>query len=407
MKVERLVRDRMIDSRRGGRIVMRRLLKWVLRAVLVIGIVAVIGAIWKWNDIQRLMAVNSLFKEDRIVANFSAMDRLFFHAEFPSGDGPNSPLPVNLRPLPGLEEWIDARALTAIVVLKDGEIAHEDYFLGTGPDDRRISWSVAKSFLSALLGVIMAEGTIGGLDEPVTKYVPELVGSAYDGATIRNVLQMSSGVRFNEDYLDFHSDINRMGRVLALGRSMDGFAAGLSERDRPPGEAWQYVSIDTHVVGMVIRGATGRTVIDLMTEKLIQPMEMASRPYYVTDGYGTAFVLGGLNMTTRDYARFGQMFLQNGFFNDRQIVPADWVATSTAPSAPTADGKIRYGYQWWVPDDADEGEFLARGVYGQFVYVNRPAGVVIAINSADRGFRQPGVFETNLETFRKIASALR
>ena len=386
---------------------MKRLLKWFLRAVLVIGIVAAIGAIWKWNDIQRLMAVNSLFDEDRIVANFSGMDRLFYHAALPAGDVPVSPLPVNPRTLPDLGEWIEARALTAIVVLKDGEVAHEDYFLGTGPDDRRISWSVAKSFLSALLGVIMAEGGIGGLDEPVTTYVPELAGTAYDGATIRNVLQMASGVRFNEDYLDFHSDINRMGRVLALGRSMDGFAAGLSERDRTPGEAWQYVSIDTHVIGMVIRGATGRTAIDLMAEKLIQPMGMASRPYYVTDGYGTAFVLGGLNMSTRDYARFGQMYLQNGHFNNRRIVPADWVAASTAPSAPTADGQLRYGYQWWVPEDAGEGEFLARGVYGQFVYINRPAGVVIAINSADRGFRQPGVFNTNLEMFRKIASALR
>src|SRR5699024_857552 len=153
---------------------------------------------------------------------------------------------------------------------------------------------------------------IEDIDEPVTKYVPALVGTAYDGATIRNVLQMASGVRFNEDYLDYDSDINRMGRVLALGGSMDEFAAGLTARERPPGQAWQYVSIDTHVIGMVVRGATGRSVIDLMAEKLVQPMGLEAAPFYVTDGYGTAFVLGGLNMPTRDYARFGQMFLQNG-----------------------------------------------------------------------------------------------
>lgn len=127
----------------------------------------------------------------------------------------------------------------------------------------------------------------------------------------------------------------------------------------------------------------------------------------MTDGYGTAFVLGGLNMPTRDYARFGQMFLQDGYWNGRQIVLAEWVAESTAPSAPTAEGAIRYGYQWWIAADAPPGEFFARGIYGQYVYINKPAGVVIAVNSADRKFREPGVFEQNLATFRRIAAALQ
>lgn len=386
---------------------MRRFGIWSLRGFLVIAVVLAAGVGWKWDDIQRLLAVNSLFAEDRIVGNFSSMDRLFFHTELPRGTGPVSPLPEQPRAIPDLGDWVQERSVTGIVVLKDGAIAHEAYYLGTKPEDRRISWSVAKSYLSALLGILIADGAIGSIDEPVTNYVPALAGTAYDGATIRNVLQMASGVRFNEDYLDYHSDINRMGRVLALGGSMDDFAAGLKVRDRAPGEAWQYVSIDTHVLGMVIRGATGRSVIELMAEKLVQPMGLEAAPYYVTDGYGTAFVLGGLNMPTRDYARFGQMFLQDGYWNGRQIVPAEWVAESTAPTAPTAEGAIRYGYQWWIAADAPAGEFFARGVYGQYVYINKPAGVVIAVNSADRKFREPGVVDQNLATFRRIAAALQ
>lgn len=385
---------------------MKRGWKWVVNAVAVLVLLIAVGLAWNWENVQRLVAVNTLFTEERIVSNFSSMKQLFHYSEFPQTTGPVSMLPVNLRPLPDLSDWAERRALTAIVILKDGEIAYENYYQGTSPDDRRISWSVAKSYLSALLGILVAEGIIKDIDDPVTRYAPSLVGTAYDGATIRNVLQMASGVHFTENYLDFNSDVNRMGRAFALGRSLNKFVAGISERDRAPGEAWQYVSVDTHVLGMVIQGATGRSITDLMAEKLIQPMGLQATPYYLTDSYGTAFVLGGLNMTTRDYARFGQMFLQDGYWNGQQIVPAEWVQASTAASSPTAEGEIRYGYQWWVPYDGAAGEFLARGIYGQYVYINRPAQIVIAVNSADRHFQEPGAFAETLDMFRQIAAAL-
>lgn len=388
---------------------MRPSLRWGVRALVAVLALGAAATAWKWNDIQRLLAVNSLFAEDRIVANFSGMDRLFFHTEIPRGSTPVSTLPRtprDLPDLPGLTEWIEERAVTGLVVLEDGEIVYEDYFLGTTEADRRISWSVAKSFLSALFGILLEEERISDLDAPVTRYAPRLAGTAYDSVSIRDVLQMSSGVRFDEDYFDFHSDINRMGRVLALGGSMDDFAAGLSERDRPPGVAWQYVSIDTHVIGMVIRGATGRSVIELMGEKLLDPLGTESTAYYVTDGYGVAFVLGGLNMTTRDYARFGLLFARDGRWRGRQLVPAHWARESTAPSANTEGVGIQYGYQWWVPEDARTGEFFARGVYGQYVYIDRERGVVIAVNAADRGFGEPHVFPQNLAMFRQIADTL-
>ncbi|MEZ5913430.1 MAG: serine hydrolase [Paracoccaceae bacterium] len=386
---------------------MRRVFRLFFRGILILALIIGGLAVWKREEIKRLLAVNSLFAAEKIVENFSHMDTMFLTRAVPRGNGPVSPLPAGVEtPLPaGADSWIADRAITGLVVLKSGAVTHESYHLGTAPDDLRISWSVAKSALSMLMGIVMDEGAIASLDDPVTKYAAALAGSAYEGATIRNVLNMASGVAFDEDYLDYNSDINKMGRVLALGGTMDGFAAGLHERSAAPGAAWQYVSIDTHVLGMVIRGATGQDIATLLSEKLFAPMGLEAEPYYLTDGSGVAFVLGGLNMTTRDYARLGQLALQDGLWNGAQIVPAAWMREATRASAPTAPGELRYGYQWWIPADAQEGEFFARGIYGQYIYIDRPRGVVIAINAADRGFREPDAYPVTLAMLRRIAAA--
>ncbi|OYU18204.1 MAG: 6-aminohexanoate hydrolase [Rhodobacteraceae bacterium PARR1] len=378
------------------------------RWVKVLGGVALVVAalgLWKREEVTRLMAVNSLFAPDKIVQNFSQMDRLFLTRPLSRGDGPVSPLPNGPEAAlpPEVADWVAARNVTALVVLKDGALVHESYYLGTGPEDLRISWSVAKSFLSALFGVVLAEGKIASLDDPVTRYAPALVGSAYDGASIHDVLTMSSGVGFNEDYLDFWSDINRMGRVLALGGSMDGFAADMKERAAEPGVRMHYVSIDTHVLGMVIRGATGEDIPELLDRHILSPMGMEAAPYYLTDGEGVSFVLGGMNVTTRDYARFGQMMLQGGQWQGRQIVPRDWAMQSTVPQAKDGSG---YGYQWWIADGAGPGEFNAQGIYGQYIWIDRSRNVVIAVNAADLGFEDAGVSEGNMALFRKIAAAV-
>jgi len=381
----------------------------------------------QWRRLRRLLRVNTLFGEARIVDNFSDMKGFFFSRPMPVGSDSPLRLAHALHPLPArfsfrgqefdLGAWQRARRLTAMVVIHDGAITYEEYFLGTDETDTRISWSMAKSVLSAGFGVAVQEGAIGALDTPVTDYVPALSNSAYDGVSIRNVLNMASGVAFNEDYLDFHSDINRMGRVLALGKSMDGFASGLSVRARAPGTRRQYVSIDTHVLGMVLRAATGRTVPDYLGEKVLQPLGIEADAYFLTDGFGTAFVLGGLNMRTRDYARFGVMMANGGRIGNRQIIPADWVASSTTQSAPppfegdegTDNGLLGYGYQWWLPPEAQPGEFFAIGIYGQYTYINSAANVVIAVNAADRDFRDGNgrITLTNIAMFRAITADLR
>lgn len=387
---------------------MRTFGKWLGRMLLLLILAAAAVGFWKREEITRLMVVNSLFSADKIVHNFSHMGSAFLTAPISRGNGPTSPLaygPETALP-PDAGKWITDRNVTSLLVLKDGEIRYEEYFLGTSAEDLRISWSIAKSYLSALFGVLVQDGTITSLDDPVTKYAPKLKGSAYDGASIRNVLNMASGTTFDEDYLESGSDINRMGRVVALGGTLDDFTASFSDRFAEPGETWQYVSIDTHVIGMVIRGATGRSVPELLSEKIIVPLGLEHDGYYITDGSGVAFVLGGVNLTTRDYARFGQMILQNGTYGGQQIVPSDWVLASTRPSAPTKPGKIGYGYQWWIPVGAHDGEFLGRGVYGQYLYIDQASGVVIMTTGADRKFREPGVSDRNIAMFRQIAGSL-
>ncbi len=386
---------------------MRLLFRWLIRGLIALTLAALVVGIWKRDEIRRLWTVNSLFSESRIVANFSNMNAAFLTRDVPRGDAPAWPLPMGpAMTLPaGADRWIKARAVTSLLVLKRGEIVHESYHLGTGPQDRRISWSMAKSFVSALAGVLLAEGAIASLDDPVTQYAPGLKGTAYDGASLRNVLQMASGVQFNEDYLEKTSDINRMGRVLALGGTMDGFTRRLTATIAPPGARWQYVSVDTHVIGMVIRGATGRDIPSLLSEKIIAPLRPEATPYYATDGTGVAFVLGGLNMTTRDYARFGLMAEQDGRYHGQQIVPADWMRLATQPSAPTEPGEAGYGLHWWVPQGAPSGEFIARGIYGQYIYINQTHDTVIVTTGADRDFRAPGIHAANMAMFRAIAQA--
>lgn len=401
---------------------MRNFVRWLVRISLVLIVLLGGAALWKRDDLIRLYHVNTLFDEGNIVSNFSSMKDLFFNVEV-KRSGPVTALAVSKRDLAKtyewdgkaklVQDWLDGTKTTSLIVLQDGAIAHESYLMGTKPEDRRISWSMAKSFLSAMFGTVAADGRIKSLDDPVDAYVPRLKGTVYEGVTIRNVLRMSSGVKFDEDYEAFDSDINRMGRVLALGGSMDDFAAGLEAREREQGIARQYTSIDTHILGMVLRAVTGKDLPALMEETLWSKLGAEDDAIYLTDGYGVAFALGGLNMRSRDYARFGQMMLEGGRANGQQITPAGWVDESTVASAPPAaanTNKAGYGYQWWMPVNAN-GEFFAIGIYGQYIYVNRPQRIVIVKTSAHRDFDNDGVGgslveQENIEVFRAIANGL-
>ena len=388
----------------------------------IVALVVVLGGVFR-TEIKQLYATIHLFDENVIVANFSTMASSFPTATIKrSGDvrvfghQPKA-LPESFiykGEQRSMKSFLADSSTTALVVIKGEDIRFEDYYQGTGELDQRISWSVAKSFLSAIFGVAVHDGLIADLNQAVTDYVPELKGSGYDGVSIKNVLQMSSGVYFNEDYGDFNSDINRFGRTMAMGGSFDEFAASLTS-DREQGTYMHYVSIDTHVLGMVLRAATGRSIIDYFDEKLWSHLGTEKDAIYLTDSTGEPLVLGGLNLISRDYARLGLLYRDFGVIDGVQIIPAQWIENSITPDAPhlmpgerdNSDTDLGYGYQWWIPQQADT-EFMALGIYGQYIYINRKAGVVIVKNSADLGFMD-NHFESKdiaVAAFRAIANSL-
>lgn len=379
------------------------MMKWIKRVLWGLGglaLVAVIAAMIYREPLERLYRVATLFSADRIVSNFSNMKTMFLTDDIPRS-GPVFLFGAAPADLPETFEsdgetlntaaFMERTNTTSLIVIRNDQIEYEDYFLGTTAEDQRISWSIAKSFLSALVGIAVDEGAIADLNDPVTKYAPGLVGSAYEGASLRQVAMMTSGVAFDEDYIAPFSDINMMGYELGLGGSLNRFSARITKTAGAPGENWRYVSIDTHVLGMALRGATGKTVADYMAEKLWSKIGVEADAYYNTDGKGAAFVLGGLNMRTRDYARFGRLFLNDGMWNGEQVISKNWVRESTSdlapPPAPTFERGEHYGYQWWLPPAHDD-EFYGIGVYGQYLWIDRRAGVVIVKTSADRKFRE-------------------
>lgn len=283
---------------------------------------------------------------------------------------------------------------SALLVLKAGAVSFEEYFLTGGRDIPWISWSVAKSFVSALVGIAIDEGLIGSIDESISSYVPALAESAYAGVSIKNVLQMSSGARWNEDYSDPESDIHRLGAVMAGNSGLSDFVGGI-EPATAPGTFCQYNSADTQALGMLLVATTGRPIADYMTDELCQPLGLESPGSWIVDGTGMEMALGGLNLTARDFAKIGELYRNQGVWGDSQIVPQSWVAASVrADEAHLQAGKVvvgghvfpfGYGYQWWIPD-GDIGEFSAIGVYNQFVYVDPLREVVIVKLSANRAY---------------------
>ncbi len=378
----------------------------------------ILGGLWAYPTLQALYQTVHLFDEDRIVENFRSADRLWITRTMPASTAPRPYAVGTPRALPETfifdEQTIDTEQFltdswtTGLLVIQDDQIVTERYSLGNTAATRNISWSVAKSFISAMIGIAVDEGHIASIEETVDTYAPELKGSGYGGVRIKDVLQMSSGIAFNEDYADFDSDINRWGRGFATGGSQDEFAASLV-RGREPGTKNHYVSIDTHVLSMVLTRATGKTVSAYMQEKLYQPLGMEFDGYWITDKHGAEMALGGLNLTLRDFAKLGSLYLHNGALADQQIVPADWVAASTRADAPHLQPGVGfgYGYQWWLPL-SESGEYMAMGVYGQYIYVNPSSNTVIVKLSAnphynDRSYIPSNDF-ANLALFRRIAN---
>lgn len=397
----------------------RRWLRWLAGALMLAAIPLLIYR----TEVTRLLRFANVFAPDRIAYNFQHMDEILDSRTIARGDDVlefargSYTLPESFHYLGrsyDSEAFLEGLVTTGLIIVEGDTILLERYAHGYAPAGHHIAWSVSKSFVSALFGIAVAEGQIPDIMAPVTDYLPELAGSGYDGVPIKHVLQMSSGVGFDEDYGDPFSDINRMGPSMAVGSLLD-FAATL-ERARPPGTLQYYVSVDTQVLGAILARATGQDLSSYASEKLWQPLGMEFDGVWLVDGTGMEWAIGGLNASLRDFARFGWLYLNGGRRNGTQIVPEAWVRASVTPDAPhlmpgpkpNSDTLMGYGYQWWIPSEPD-GDFMALGVYGQTIYVNPRSRLVIVKNSVDLDFQENDFEHTQitLALWRAIAADRR
>ncbi|WP_409319105.1 serine hydrolase domain-containing protein [Pseudomonas sp. KCJK9016] len=370
----------------------------------------------------RIWQLSTIFDKQNIVENFRSMPEIL-NARTIRHSGKDQLFSYHPKSLPvnfdfkqaknGINEWIKDSDTTGLLVLVGDQVVFERYYQGNTAKTTVIAWSVTKSFLSLLIGIALNEGAISSIQDPVSRYVPSLKDSAYKKATIENVLEMSSGVKFNEDYSDRQSDINRLGLVIGVGGSIDNWLSSLKDAGKPAYKH-NYISADTQVLGMVLKGATGKGAAEYMQEKLWSRLGAECDGKWLTDDYGTELVFGGLNLCLRDFARLGLLYLHKGRNQAGDaIVDERWILNSTQttknyllPGRFEEEGQpnLGYGYQWWIPK-GDEGEFMAIGVYGQFIYVNQQRQVVIAKTSAYANYNEDGVLMEykTLEAFRAIA----
>ena len=287
-----------------------------------------------------------------------------------------------------LQEFIDLSNTSSFLVIKDGQIIHEHYARGDSRDSLHTSFSVAKSFTSALVGIALEEGRIDSIDDPVRKYLPGLTSKTFDDVTVKHILQMSSGVRFNETYTDPQADINQMTNKVPPLTYLE--YINTLEREHEPGTYNHYASINTQLLGILLVEVTGESLTEYMQSRLWHPLGMEHKGLWTLDSQGIELAMGGLAATARDYAKLGLLYLNGGKRGDRQIVPAQWVEDSVTPNAPhlmpgdnpASSRPSGYMYQWWTPREWD-GDYLARGIWGQTIFVHPRNGVVIVKLAAD------------------------
>jgi CubicO group peptidase (beta-lactamase class C family) len=336
----------------------------------------------------------SLFP-DKAVRTYSNTDKIFPTRTIKAGGKPY-PLPVSDTPLKTLSfssagktydlpDYVALNRMVGLLILKDGKIVFEHYDFGFTPRTRWMSMSLAKSFVSTLVGAAVKDKFITSINDPVTKYIPQLKGSAYEDVSVRDVLMMSSGVKWDETYVDPASDrrkllelqiaSNKPGAIFDLMKSLPKAAK--------PGIKFNYNTGETVLIGEIVQAATKKHLADYLSQKIWKPLGMETNASWWLDSPNGHEVGGsGVLATLRDFGRFGQFILNGAQIDGKKIVPDWWLADATSAKPIEGVGSPNgYAYQWWTvkaeAGSVHDGVFMGRGIHGQYLYINPKNNVVV------------------------------
>ena len=394
---------------------MKRLGKLLLGGVLVLAVAGTAGwfsldketrGLLKTVPTNRDLLFWSVPQRD---AAFRALDRISLLAKWrdiqPAGTPrplpPGSPLALPVD----IDAYMAGQRSAALLILHKGQLRLERYGLDFDAQGRWTSFSVAKSFTSTLVGAALRDGHIKSMDDKVSDYIPQMKGSAYDDVSISQLLTMTSGVRWNEDYDDPASDVARFNNH----QPEPGVPAIVSylrqlPREAPPGQRWLYSTGETNLVGILISQATGKPLSQYLQEKVWGPVGMEQQATWILSKTGEEISGCCIQASARDYARFGQFILEGAQVNGQSILPDGWLQQAGTRQADIGQPGRGYGYQWWTYDD---GSFAARGIFGQGIFIDPRRQLVIVSNANwAGGARDPKATDAREAFYRAVQQAV-
>ena len=319
-------------------------------------------------------------------AAFRALDRvpLLAKSHVVTAGGTVMPLPLGPPLKLGLDvdAYMAGQRSAAVLIVHDGKLRLERYGLGYDASGRWTSFSVAKSFTSTLVGAALRDGAIKSMDDKVSDYIPEMKGSVYDEVSLRQLLTMTSGVKWNEDYADPNSDVARFNGH----KPEDGVDSLVSymrrlPREVPAGTRWHYSTGETNLVGVLLARAVQKPLATYLSEKIWVPAGMEQQATWILNRSGQEISGCCVQASPRDYARFGLFILGGARVGGQSIVPDGWLAEATSQRTGIDRPGRGYGYQWWTYTD---GTFAARGIFGQGIFID-PKRRIVIVSNADWG----------------------
>jgi len=387
--------------------------KWIFGALLFVAAAA--GGFWVSADKDMKALISHLPTGSNVLfwsveqrdAGFRSMDRIPILAKanvIAKGDTvypltAGEPLKIGMD----VDAYMKAQRTAGLVILQDGKVRMEKYGLDFTAQGKWTSFSVAKSFTSTMVGAAIKDGYIKSIDDKVSAYIPDLKGSAYDDVTIKQLLTMTSGVKWNEDYTDPKSDV----ALFNLHKAEKGMDVTVSymrklPREAPAGTKWVYKTGETNLIGVLVSSATKKTLSSYLSEKVWAPFGMEQDASWLLGSTGHEISGCCIQASTRDYARFGAFIMGGAKINGVGILPDDWLAPATSKQADIGMAGKGYGYQWWTYDD---GSFAAQGIFGQGIFIDPKRNLVIASNSNWPKATDPDTVGVQREAFYKAVQA--